>query len=227
MTIGHVPPEMVRAASDGKLDQPWPAQLNKLMVEGGHDLVLSIGQVVPHEVLGMANYNKNLFVGIGGAEAINLSHMIGAVYGMERMMGVADNPLRRVLNYASEHFLAGTYPLIYMLTVIGPSAADPKKLETRGLFIGDDAECFFKAAALSIQVNFTLLEHPVKKVVAFLDEDEFASTWLGNKSIYRTRMLIDDGGELVVLAPGVKKFGEDEAIDKLIRTYPPTHPPPT
>lgn len=219
VTIGHVPPEMVRAASDGKLDQPWPAQLNKLMVEGGHDLVLSIGQVVPHEVLGMANYNKNLFVGIGGAEAINLSHMIGAVYGMERMMGVADNPLRRVLNYASEHFLAGTYPLIYILTVIGPSAADPKKLQTRGLYIGDDAECFFKAAALSIQVNFTLLESPVKKVVAFLDEEEFASTWLGNKSIYRTRMLIDDGGELVVLAPGVKKFGEDEAIDHLIRKY--------
>lgn len=217
ITIGHVPADMVQAASDGKLDQPWPAQLNKLMVEGGHDLILSIGQVVPHEVLGMANYNKNLFVGIGGAEAINLSHFIGAVYGMERMMGVADNPLRRVLNHASEQFLAGVYPLIYILTVIGPSDEDPRVLRTRGLYIGDDAECFFKAAALSIQVNFTLLEKPVRKVVAFLDKEEFQSTWLGNKAIYRTRMMIEDGGELLVLAPGVRKFGEDEAIDALIR----------
>lgn len=132
-------------------------------------------------------------------------------------MGVADNPLRRVLNNASEQFLAGVYPLIYILTVIGPSDEDPRVLRTRGLYIGDDAECFFKAAALSIQVNFTLLEKPVRKVVAFLDKEEFQSTWLGNKAIYRTRMMIEDGGELLVLAPGVRKFGEDEAIDALIR----------
>lgn len=51
----------------------------------------------------------------------------------------------------------------------------------------------------------------------FLDRDEFKSTWLGNKSIYRTRMAMADGGELIVMAPGVTKFGEDPAIDALIR----------
>ena len=83
-----------------------------------HGLIVSVGQVVPHEVTGMANYNKNLFVGVGGVDAINLSHFIGAVYGMERMMGRADNPLREILEYASVEFLGGL-PLFYVLTVMG------------------------------------------------------------------------------------------------------------
>ena len=185
--IGEVPAEMVQQASDGKVNEPWPAQLNRLIWEGGHDLVLSLGQVVPHEVLGMANYNKNLFVGVGGSDAINFSHFIGAVYGMERMMGRADNPLRRILNYASDKFIKPNLPVVYALTVVARDD-ETGRLITKGLFIGDDVECFTKAAALSLEVNFIMLEEPLHKVVVYLDPDEFHSTWLGNKSIYRTRM---------------------------------------
>ncbi|MBU1101840.1 MAG: DUF2088 domain-containing protein [Bacteroidetes bacterium] len=215
-TLGVVPSGFVSEVSEGKLNYNWPAQVNKLLVEGGHDLILSIGQVVPHEVVGMANYNKNIFIGTGGQEGINKSHFLGAVYGMERMMGRADTPVRKVLNYASDNF-AKDLPIIYILTVIGKD--DNGKLVVRGLFIGDDFECFEKAAKLSLEVNFQMLDKPLKKVVVFLDPSEFRSTWLGNKSIYRTRMAIDDGGELVVLAPGLKEFGEDKEIDRLIRKY--------
>ncbi|CAM9557834.1 unnamed protein product, partial [Ectocarpus sp. 13 AM-2016] len=217
VTIGHVPAEVVKEASCGHLDVPWPAQVNRLVWEGGHDLVLSIGQVVPHEVMGMSNYNKNLFVGLGGKDAIDLSHFIGACYGMERMMGRADNPLRRILNRAADDFLQ-KLPLVYVLTVIGP-AGNSGGLALRGLFIGDDEECFNAAAKLSLEVNFTLVPRPIQKAVVFLDRDEFKSTWLGNKSIYRTRMAMADGGELIVMAPGVVKFGEDPDIDALIRMY--------
>ena len=168
--------------------------------------MLSIGQVVPHEVIGMANYNKNLFVGTGGQAGINESHFIGAAYGMERMMGRADTPLRRILNYAQDHFCRHL-PVVFVLTVIGPR--DDGTLAVRGLFIGDDVECFRRAAALSVKVNFTVLDEPLNKVVVYLDPEEFHSTWLGNKAIYRTRMAMADGGELVVLAPGVATFGED------------------
>ncbi|KAG3170934.1 hypothetical protein PI126_g2102 [Phytophthora idaei] len=216
VTIGQVPAELIQKASDGKVNEPWPAQINKLLWESGHDLVLSIGQVVPHEVMGMANFNKNIFVGTGGSEGINFSHFIGAVYGMERMMGRADNPLRRILNYASTNFLQ-KLPLIYIQTVIG--RGENGNLVTRGVFIGDDEECFMKAAELSLEVNFELLDAPIDKVVVYLDPEEFKSTWLGNKSIYRTRMAIADDGELIVLAPGVARFGEDKRIDELIRKY--------
>lgn len=216
VTIGEVPASYVKEVSENLVDYPWPAQVNKLLVEGGHDLILSIGQVVPHEVIGMANYNKNVFVGTGGAEGINKSHFIGAAYGMERIMGRAVNPVRKVLNYASEHFAKGM-PIVYLQTVVGKD--ENGRLQVRGLYIGDDMECFEKAAELSLKVNFEMLDKPLKKVVVYLDPSEFKSTWLGNKSIYRTRMALDDGGELIVLAPGLKEFGEDKEIDRLIRKY--------
>ena len=215
-TIGEVPAAYVREQSEGKLDYAWPAQVNKLIAHGDFDLILSIGQVVPHEVIGMANYNKNILVGTGGREGINRSHYLGAVYGMERLMGRADNPVRNVLNYASDHFL-NHLPIVYALTVIGRT--DDGRLAVRGLFIGDDVECFHRAAELSLAVNFQILNEPIRKVVVYLDPHEFRSTWLGNKAIYRTRMALADGADLIILAPGVKEFGEDENIDKLIRKY--------
>jgi nickel-dependent lactate racemase len=216
VTIGEVPAEFVSRATDGIWQQAWPAQLNKLVWEGEHDLILSIGQVVPHEVIGMANYNKNIFVGTGGVRGINESHFIGAAYGMERMMGRADTPLRRLLNYAQDNFCQHL-PLLYILTVIGENEAG--KLCVRGLYIGDDVDCYEQACTLSLEVNFKMVEEPLQKVVCYMDPDEYHSTWIGNKALYRTRMAIADGGELVILAPGVKTFGEDPQIDVLIRKY--------
>jgi len=215
-TVGEVPGEFVKQVSGGAVDFPWPAQLANLIWTGKHDLILSVGQVVPHEVIGMANYNKNIFVGTGGQEGINKSHFVGAAYGMERMMGRSDTPVRRILNYASEHFTKHL-PIVYVHTVVG--RAEDGKLCVRGLYVSDDISGFDKGAALSLKVNFEMLDAPLKKVVVYLDPSEFKSTWLGNKSIYRTRMAMADGGELIVLAPGLKEFGEDKEIDRLIRKY--------
>lgn len=217
VTLGNVPAEFVKNVSGGAVDFPWPAQVNKLLLEGNFDLILSIGQVVPHEVVGMANYNKNIFVGTGGVEGINKSHFVGAAYGMERMMGHADTPVRRIFNYASDNF-TNHLPIVYVQTVVGLDKTDGK-IKCRGLFIGDDYEVFEKAAKLALQVNFDLLDKPLKKIVVYLDPTEFKSTWLGNKSVYRTRMAIEDNGELIVIAPALKEFGEDKEIDRLIRKY--------
>ncbi len=216
VTLGEVPSQFVKEVSQGRVDYAIPIQVDKLLVEGDYDLILSIGQVVPHEVIGMANHNKNVFVGTGGAEGIGKTHFLGAAYGMERIMGRADTPVRQVLNYGSDHF-ARHLPIVYVLTVVDK---DPQgKIVVRGLYIGDDAECFNRAADLSLRVNFQLLDEPLKTVVVYLDPAEFKSTWLGNKSIYRTRMAIADGGRLVILAPGLAQFGEDAGIDALIRKY--------
>ena len=214
--LGEVPSEYIKEISEGKLDFTWPAQVNNLIANGKHDLILSIGQVVPHEVIGMANYNKNIFVGAGGKGGIHKSHYLGAVYGMERIMGRADTPVRKILNYASDNF-AQHLPIVYILTVIGKD--ENGSLVIKGLYIGDNYECFKLAADLSLKVNFIMLDNPLKKVVVYLDPMEFRSAWLGNKSIYRTRMSIADKGELVVLAPGLSRFGEDKEIDLLIRKY--------
>lgn len=217
VTLGVVPESFVTEQSEGKLHYDWPAQVNRLLRDGGHDLIVSIGQVVPHEVVGFANYNKNIFIGTGGVVGIHRSHFLGAVYGMERMMGRADTPVRRVLNYASEHFGESLPKVVYVQTVVGKNADG--RLVLRGLFIGDDVECFDLAAKLSFECNFVMLDREIRRAVVYLDPSEFRSTWLGNKSVYRTRMAMADDGELIVLAPGVREFGEDPIIDGLIRKH--------
>jgi len=217
VTLGEVPGEFIYELSEGKLDYTWPAQVNRLLRDGGHDLILSIGQVVPHEVAGMANGAKNIFIGTGGPMGIHRSHFLGAVYGMERMMGRADTPVRRVLNYAVDHFAGALPQIVYVQTVVAKNEAG--NLVLRGLFISDDNTAFERAAELSLQCNFQIMEREIGKAVVFLDPLEFRSTWLGNKSIYRTRMALADDAELIVLAPGVREFGEDAAIDRLIRKY--------
>ena len=213
--VGTVPGEYVSEISEGLVNDPIDVEVNKRLLDPSYDLILSIGQVVPHEVVGMANRNKNIFVGCGGSSMINSSHMLGAFYGLERIMGKDHTPVRNVFDYAEEHFLQNI-PLSYILTV---TTAPGGNIHTHGLFIGRERKYFEEAVKLAQQKNLIFEDKTFKKVVVLLDEKEFKSTWLGNKSVYRTRMAIADGGELIVLAPGVDKFGEDASIDKLIRKY--------
>lgn len=217
VTVGEVPSEYVEKVSEGRVSYSWPAQVNKLLLDPSFDLILSIGQVVPHEVIGMANHSKNIFVGVGGSAGINKSHFVGASYGMERIMGRARTPVRDILEYSRTHFIP-ELPVIYILTVRAKDEASGR-LVTRGLFVGDDFECFERASALSLETNFIMVDREIRKCVVWLDPTEFKSTWLGNKAIYRTRMALADGAELVILAPGLREFGEDPAIDGLIRKY--------
>lgn len=215
VSIGQVPSSFVRQVSDGLIEYEIEVQVNKRLVDPSYDLIISLGQVVPHEVAGMANYTKNVLVGCGGFDMINKSHMLGAVYGMERMMGQADTPVREVFDYAEKHFLKDM-SLLYVLTVTTQAQGNTL---INGLFIGRSRNIFEQAVALSQQKNLAFVDEPFKKVVVYLEPTEFKSTWLGNKSVYRTRMAIADDGDLIVLAPGVRQFGEDPENDRFIRKY--------
>jgi len=213
--IGEIPGRFVNDVSDGLIEQSMDVELSNYLLDNSYDLILSIGQVVPHEVAGMANYTKNIVVGCGGSSFINQSHMLGAVYGMERIMGKSDTPVRKVFDYAQENFIR-KLPIEYVLTV---TVSEGEKTDILGLYISKDRECFELAAKLSQKHNLIFMGSPIDTCVVWLDEHEFHSTWLGNKAIYRTRMAMADGGRLIVLAPGVVKFGEDEEIDRLIRKF--------
>ncbi|MFN9603478.1 MAG: lactate racemase domain-containing protein [Planctomycetota bacterium] len=215
-TLGWVDSDFVEQTTEGIYCKPWPAQVNRLISRGGHDLILSIGQVVPHEVIGMANYTKNIFIGTGGVAGIDDSHYLSALYGCERIMGRCDNPLRRILNRGAELFLQDI-PIVYVLTVV--ESVPGVGPVVRGLFIGDDHSVFFKAGELAAQVNCFRLDTAPSKIVVWMDPDKYKKTWVGNKAIYRSRMAIADGGTIVVVAPGVSKFGEHADVDALIRKY--------
>jgi nickel-dependent lactate racemase len=227
--LGRIEENWVEKAAEGAVKYDWPVQVNKILRKGAKDsgnfsLALSIGQVVPHEVAGMANHAKNIFVGTGGKEAIDKSHFAGAAYGMERIMGKADTPVRALFDEGLRRFSGELPPILWVLTVISArvnkeAAVKGSGLAVRGLYIGFGKDCFEKAAALSRQVNVNLMSEPVNKAVVYLEPEEYRTTWLGNKAIYRTRMVIADGGELIVLAPALERFGEDHKIDALIRKH--------
>ena len=213
--IGEVPADYLEEITEGLWHDPVSVEINRLVMDDSYDIILSVGQVVPHEVIGMANHAKNLFVGVGGSDMINKSHMVGAVYGMERMMGKDHTPVRKIFDYGMEHYLRER-PILFVLTVC---TAPGGNIRTHGLFIGEDRRCLEAAIALAQEKNIDFVDTGIKKCVVYLDPAEFKSTWLGNKSVYRTRMAIADGGELLVLAPGVERFGEDMQVDRLIRKY--------
>lgn len=213
--LGQIPSEFLQEATEGIWNEPISVEVNRKVMDPSYDLIISIGQVVPHEVVGMANHSKNLLVGVGGSELINKSHLIGAVYGLERMMGKDHTPVRKLFDYAMERFLAER-PILFVLTVC---TAPQGIIRTHGLFIGEGREPLEAAIELSQKKNIIFLPHGIRKCVVYLDPREFKSTWLGNKAVYRTRMAIADGGELIILAPGVRQFGEDKKVDSLIRKY--------
>ena len=209
--LGEIPAAFVRETSEGLMDTAIPVQVSNHLLDPSYDLIISIGQVVPHEVVGMANYTKNIVVGCGGSHFISASHMVGAFYGIERILGKVDTPVRRLFDYAEENILT-QLPLEYVLTVTDSG-------DIIGLYIGTGRELFVRAAALSSKRNINYVERPINNCVVYLDEKEFHSTWIGNKAVYRTRMAIADGGHLLILAPGVKVFGEDAENDRLIRKF--------
>ena len=213
--LGEVPGSYLSEITGGLWTDPVSVEINRRVMDPAYDLIISPGQVVPHEVIGMSNHAKNLFVGVGGSDMINKSHMIGAVYGMERMMGRDYTPVRKLFDYGLEHYLQDR-PILFALTV---TTAPGGSIRTHGLFLGEGRECLTRAVKLSQEKNIDFVEHGIKKCVVYLDPEEFQSTWLGNKAVYRTRMAMADGGELIILAPGVKHFGEDPEVDRLIRAY--------
>ena len=215
MRLGEVPAAFLEEITEGLWHESVDVEINRLVMDEKYDIIISPGQVVPHEVIGMANHSKNLFVGVGGSDMINKSHMVGAVYGMERMMGKDHTPVRRIFDYGMEHFLKER-PILFVLTVC---TAPGGNIRTHGLFIGDTRKVLEAAIELAQEKNIDFVDTGIKKCVVYLTPDEFKSTWLGNKSVYRTRMAIADGGELLVLAPGIERFGEDPTVDQLIRKY--------
>lgn len=214
--LGYVPADVCSEISEGLFPEQIDVEVNHLLIDGGYDLILSVGQVVPHEVVGMANYSKNIFVGTGGREMINKSHMLSAICGMEKALGVVDSPARKVYDYAQQHFIDGKLPLVYLQTV---TTRREDTTILHGLYIGQSRKPFELAAELAQKLNIFHVERRAKKVVTYLDPEELKTTWVGNKGIYRTRMVVADGGELVVLAPGVRAFGENEEMDRMTRKY--------
>ena len=213
--LGCIGKEYVEAITGGKADWEIPVSINRLLFDERWDIILNIGHVVPHEVLGFANHNKNYFIGLGSKETICASHMAAACYGIENNLGNIVTPLRHCYNKAEAEYLGGLADAYIQITMKYDARGE---LVHSGFYCGDDLDTYLLAAQQSMSENITVTP-PLKKVVAVMQGDEFFSTWVANKAIYRTRKAMANGGELIILAPGLKRFGEQDEVDAIIRKY--------
>jgi carbohydrate kinase (thermoresistant glucokinase family) len=219
--LGRFRSDEVVALSDRLLDTEVVMEVASALL-GDWDLVVSLGQVVPHEVAGMAGYTKNLVVGLGGPSFIGASHLLGALVGIETIMGEPANPVRDLVDTAFDRMVAPRLNVHFVLTVVedGPQGETLRAvLSGRGGTGRSGAAAFREAAALSRRCNITVVDEPWGRASCWLDAQEYRSTWLGNKAVYRARRALATGAELIVLAPGVERFGEDQEIDRLIRRH--------
>ncbi|HEY4356558.1 MAG TPA: lactate racemase domain-containing protein [Acidobacteriaceae bacterium] len=214
--VANIPAKLVTETTGGVADWDIPVDLNSKLINEQWDLIINVGHVVPHEVLGFANHNKNYYIGLGGKDTICASHIAAAVYGIENNLGCLVTPLRACYNWSEARHL-GHLPDVYLQIVMRRD--EHNKLVTSGIYVGDDLETYLAAARASREQNIILFDKPLKKVVAVMQADEFRATWVANKAVYRTRMAIADGGELLIIAPGVERFGEQPEVDALIRKY--------
>lgn len=213
--LGAIPKDYVEKITQGKANWEIPISINRLVLDEPWDLIINVGHVVPHEVLGFANHNKNYFIGLGGKDTICASHIAAACYGIENNLGSLITPLRHCYNKAENEFL-GNLPDVYIQVVMAYNQSG--KLVHTGFYCGNDVDTYLQAAKQAMSENITIVP-PLKKVVAIMQGDEFFSTWVANKAIYRTRKAMADGGELIIIAPGLKRFGEQEEVDAIIRKY--------
>ena len=176
--LGDVPSEVVSGITEGLWSDPVPVEVNRLVMDPKYDLVISPGQVVPHEVIGMANHAKNLFVGVGGSGMINASHMIGAVCGMEKAMGRDHTPVRRLFDYGMEHFLYGRRPILFCLTVC---TAPGGRIRTHGLFCGEWRACLEAAVKLAHNSNiFSTAKRAYDPIIVDFNRDGKISALQGS-----------------------------------------------
>ena len=211
ITIGELSAGTVRELTNGLIDTAVPVSINKLLAPGIYDTVIVFGATVPHEVAGFAGGAKYLFPGVAGPELTHMTHWLGALAGIENIIGQVDTPTRRLIEAATDLIQAR---IISLNTVVTRTSDD--ELVTYALFGGDIREAFRRAAEVSRQVHIRYTGRKYKKVIALLDP-HYDELWVGGKASYKLGAIIEEGGELIIYAPHLTRLSETHGA--LIEKY--------
>jgi hypothetical protein len=201
---------MVRDLTGGLIEHAVPVSINKLLAAGVYDTVLVIGATVPHEVAGFAGGAKYFFPGVAGPELTHTTHWLGALAGIENIIGQVETPIRRLIEAAADLISAR---IISLNTVVSREA---NELITYALFTGDIREAFRRAAEVSRQVHIRYTGRKYKRVVALLDA-HYDELWVGGKASYKLGAIVEEGGELIIYAPHLTRLSETHGA--LIEKY--------
>lgn len=188
--LGTIPASDIAAITGGRLSQDVPVALNRLVLE--YDHVLICGPVFPHEVVGFSGGTKYLFPGIAAPAIIHFTHWLGALMTNYGIIGVADTPVRAVINRAAALLDTPLSLLAVVVTYEGVA----------GVFCGDTQDAWSRAAALSAHRNVVWVEKPFQRVLSVMPP-MYEDLWTAGKGMYKMEPAIADGGELIIYAPHV------------------------
>ena len=211
VTIGKLSEDTVRRLTNGLITHAVPVSLNRLLSPGSYDTILVFGATVPHEVAGFAGGAKYFFPGVAGPELTHTTHWLGALAGIENIIGETETPTRHLIEAAADFIEAR---IISLNTVV--SRRGDGRLITHALFAGDIRDAFRQAVEVSRHVHIRYTDRKYKRVVALLDR-HYEELWVGGKASYKLGAVIEDGGELIIYAPHLTKLSETHG--ELIAKY--------
>ncbi len=188
--IGQLTPSIVETLSEGLLNESVPLWVNRQILE--HDVVLILGPVFPHEVVGFSGGNKYFFPGISGAEFINASHWLGALKTNYAINGVQLTPVRAMIDRAASYVKIDKRCLAFV--------SSPKGLH--GLFYGSPESAWEASVPMSAQVHMQLLDRPYMEVLG-VAHTHYDDLWTAGKVMYKLEPIVADGGRLIVYAPHI------------------------
>jgi nickel-dependent lactate racemase len=193
VVLGYISPDEMASLSDGRLVREVPIRLNRRILDYDHLLICC--PVFPHEIAGFSGGNKYFFPGIAGPEIIHFTHWLGALITSYEVIGVKDNPIRRVMDRAAEAIPRPRHALCAVVTGQGIS----------GLYFGSPESAYSAAADLSRQVHVQRVEKPYHQVLSMLPA-MYPEIWTGAKGMYKVEPVVAEGGEVILYAPHITEF---------------------
>lgn len=210
--IGQLAAAEIAEISGGLLNQTVPIDINKKIFE--YDLLLILGPVFPHEVVGFSGGAKYLFPGISGGEFLHLFHWLGALITCSGIIGVKDTPVRRVINRAIQNIKIPIHCLSMVVT---------GRNSLCGLYAGDVHNTWAAAADLSAKIHVIHKEKPFR-IVLGQAPGMYDEIWVGGKVSYKLEQVVADGGTLIIYAPHIREISRTwgQYIEKIgyhVRDY--------
>jgi nickel-dependent lactate racemase len=211
VTIGELSAARVTELTGGLISNAVSVNLNRRLGPGVYDTVIIFSATVPHEVAGFAGGAKYLFPGVAGPDLTHATHWLGALAGIENVIGRVETPTRHMIEAAADFVAAQIITLNSVIT-----REEDNRLRTHALFAGDFRDAFRRAAEVSRQVHIKYTGRKYQRVVALLDE-HYDELWVGGKASYKLGGIIKEGGELIIYAPHLRSISETHG--RLIEKY--------
>jgi nickel-dependent lactate racemase len=192
----------------GETERGTPIFVNRMAKEV--DLIIGIGQIVPHRVSGLSGGGNIVQPGICGEETTGKTHWLSAQFKGSEILGKIENPVKEEIERVAQK--AG---LKWIVNTIQDGTGRLIKVVA-----GDPVQAYRKGALNSLEVYQTKL--PQEADILIADSHPYDSDlWLAAKGIYAAELAVKQGGVviLITLCPEGISPSHPEVLESGYQTF--------